>query len=302
MLVYLDNQVNHQAHPNENYAREVMELHSLGVEGGYTQQDVMELARCLTGWTVKESFWRGEFTFNQDFHDTGTKTVLGVTIEPDGAPENGVREAERVLEMLAAHPSTARFISFKLARRFIADDPPDDVVSKGAEAFAKSDGDIRAVLRVILLDGLPQIQPKFKRPADFVASALRVLNAVSDAKGLLDYLARMGQAPFMWPTPDGYPMVSRPWMGNLQPRWQFALALARNEIEGTRIDLPKLVERSGAAGITDLTDKLSALILGAPLPTTTRDNLLNSLKEVDEAELPALLAAGLIASPAFQWR
>jgi len=298
MLFYLDNQVNHKEHPNENYAREVMELHTLGVDGGYTQQDVMELARCLTGWTVKDAFWRGDFTFNQDFHDTGPKTVLGVTIEPEGQ-----REAERVIEMLAAHPATARFISFKLARRFIADDPPADLVSKGAEAFIKNSGDLRAVLRVILLDGLPQIQPKFKRPVDFVVSALRLLNAQTDASpALLEYLVRLGQVPFRWPTPDGYPMVSAPWMGNLQPRWQFALALARNEIKGTQIDLPKLVEVSGADGSAELTEKLSALILGAPLPLAARENLLNSLNTVDDADLPALLAAGLIASPAFQWR
>jgi hypothetical protein len=298
MLFYLDNQVNHKEHPNENYAREVMELHTLSVDGGYTQQDVMELARCLTGWTVKDSFWRGEFTFNQDFHDLGPKTVLGLTIEPDGQ-----REAERVLEMLAAHPSTARFVSFKLARRFIADDPPEDLVSKGAEAFTKNNGDIRAVLRVILLDGLSQLQPKFKRPVDFVVSALRLLNAHTEiSPPLLEYLVRLGQVPFRWPTPDGYPMVSAPWMGNLQPRWQFALALARNEIEGTQIDLPNLVQLSGASGSAELTEKLSALILGVPLPVAARNNLLDSLNDVDEADLPALLAAGLIASPAFQWR
>lgn len=298
MLFYLDNQVNYATHPNENYAREVMELHTLGVDGGYTQPDVMELARCLTGWTVKDSFWRGEFTFNQDFHDTDPKTVLGLAIEPDGQ-----REAERVLELLAAHPSTARFISFKLARRFIADDPPEHLVSKGAEAFLKNDGDIRAVLRALLLDGLPHLQPKFKRPVDFVVSALRLLNAHTEAgSSVLDYLARLGQIPFRWPTPDGYPLLSAPWMGNLQPRWQFALALAHNEIEGTQIDIPKLVQMSGARGINELTEKLSALILGGPLPPRAQDNLLASLNDVDETDLPAILIAGLIASPAFQWR
>lgn len=302
MLFYLDNQVNHKQHPNENYAREVMELHSLGVEGGYTQQDVMELARCLTGWTVKDAFWRGDFTFNPDVHDPGPKTVLGVTIEPEGQ-----REAERVIERLAAHPATARFIAFKLARRFIADDPPENLVMKGAEAFRKNDGDIRAVLRVLLLDGVAvaasPLTPKFKRPVDFVVSALRLLNAQTDAgPELLEVLARLGQVPFRWPTPDGYPQVSAPWMGNLQPRWQLALALARNAITGTHIDLPKLVDASGADGITELMGQMSALMLGAPLPETTRDHLLNSLKPVDEADLPAILVAGLIASPAFQWR
>ena len=303
MLIYLDNQVNYSQHPNENYAREVMELHTLGVEGGYNQQDVMELARCLTGWTVKTDFWRGDFTFNPDFHDWGAKTVLGMKIEPASRAEEGVREAEQVLERLAAHPSTARFTAFKLARRFIADDPPEALVAKGAAAFAQTNGDIRAVLRTILLDGLAQIQPKFKRPVDFVVSALRLLNAHTEANGqLLDYLARMGQVPFRWPTPDGYPAISRPWMGNLQPRWQFAMALARNEIEGTQVEAPKLAEHSGARTPAEVVDQLSALLLGAPLPPATRDNLLKSLKDADDTELPTLVAAGLIASPAFQWR
>jgi hypothetical protein len=112
----------------------------------------------------------------------------------------------------------------------------------------------------------------------------------------------MGQVPFRWPTPDGYPAISRPWMGNLQPRWQFAMALARNEIEGTQVEVPKLAEHSGARTLAEVVDQLSALLLGAPLPPATRDNLLKSLKDADDTELPTLVAAGLIASPAFQWR
>lgn len=302
MLVYLDNQVNHQEHPNENYAREVMELHTLGVDGGYTQQDVMELARCLTGWTVKNDFWRGDFTFNPDFHDWAPKTVLGMTIQPASRAEEGVHEAERVLEALAAHPSTARFIAAKLVRRFIADDPPEALVAKGTAAFTQTKGDIRAVVRTILLDGLSQLQPKFKRPVDFVVSALRLLNARTNGKGSLEYLGRLGQTPFTWPTPDGYPMVSRPWMGNLQPRWQFALALAQNEIGSTQIDLPRLVELAGARLPGEVVDQMSALLLGASLPAPARDNLLTALQAADESDLPVVVAAGLIASPAFQWR
>jgi hypothetical protein len=137
---------------------------------------------------------------------------------------------------------------------------------------------------------------------DFVVSALRLLNARTNGKGSLEYLGRLGQTPFTWPTPDGFPMVSRPWMGNLQPRWQFALALAQNEIASTQVDLPKLVELAGARLPGEVVDQLSALLLGASLPAPARDNLLTALKTADESDLPVVVAAGLIASPAFQWR
>ncbi len=123
MMVYLDNQANEKSHPNENYARELMELHTLGVNGGYSQKDVMELARCLTGWNVKEHFWLGDFVFKEDIHDTGEKNILGLSIQP-----SGIKEAEQVIEMLVMHPSTAQFICTKLVRRFIADNPPQELI------------------------------------------------------------------------------------------------------------------------------------------------------------------------------
>jgi uncharacterized protein (DUF1800 family) len=296
MLMYLDNQSNDKSHPNENYARELMELHTLSVDGGYTQQDVMELARCLTGWTIKENFWRGEFEFKADMHDDGTKTVLGQKIEP-----NGQAEAESVIDSLATHPATARFIATKLARRFIADEPPAELIEKATSTFLNTQGDIKSVLRVILLDGLSDAQPKYKRPQNFVASALRQLNASVDTGGrsgqptypLLDFVGRMGQLPFGWPTPDGYPDVAPRWLGNLMPRWQFALALAQNEIDGVSIET-----------LPQDTDELSTLLIGTPLETTLRDELLNNLMSegADDETLPHILTAGLIASPAFQWR
>lgn len=311
MLVYLDNQVNDKRHPNENYARELLELHTLSVNGGYTQKDVMELARCLTGWTVKERWWLGDFTFNPDLHDSGVKTVLGLAIEPEGQ-----REAERVIETLAAHPATARFIAAKLARRFIADDPPADLVAKAAGTFTQTDGDIQSVLRVILLDGLPLAQPKYKRPQTFLISALRMLNAHVTAGGrnlkpeypLLTLLSQMGQPPFGWPTPDGYPDLASRWMGNLMPRWQFALALARNEIDGTTIDLPALLCKGeptcSPPSPRQIVDQLSTLLLGAPLDSVARDDLLAAILSAggDDETLPQIITAGLIASPAFQWR
>ena len=302
MLVYLDNQANIKEAPNENYAREVMELHSLSVTGGYSQKDVMELARALTGWTVKQHFWRGEYTFDAGQHDAGVKTLLGQTLQPEGQ-----REAERALEMLAGLPATASFIATKLARRFLGDDPPADIVEQARVAFVQSDGDIKTVLHTILFNGLlhpasaSAAAPKFKRPVNFIASALRQLNAETDAgPALRDYLAQMGQSHFAWPTPDGYPDRAGPWTGNLLPRWQFALALVAGAIKGTQVQMPSLAHQNPAA----IADDLSLLLLGQPLPSAGRDSLLGQLQAAGGAgaQLPAIILAGLLASPAFQWR
>jgi uncharacterized protein (DUF1800 family) len=302
MLVYLDNQANVAGAPNENYARELLELHTLGVDGGYTQADVMDLARAFTGWTVKQRFWRGQFTFDPDVHDAGPKHVLGLRLEPAGQ-----REAERVLDLLSVHPGTARYVAFRLCRRLLADDPPAAVVERAAAAFTNTGGDIKAVLRAILLDGLAapgaQAAPKFKRPVNYLVSALRQLNAATDAgPALHEYLQRMGQPYFGWPTPDGYPDVAGPWTGNLLPRWQFALALAQGEIKGTQVNWP--APGNWPTDPAHLADTISTRLLGDPLPAPERAALLSELHAAgaSEIELPAILAAGLLASPAFQWR
>ena len=299
MLVYLDNQANEKSHPNENYARELMELHTLGVDGGYTQEDVMDLARCLTGWTVKEHFWLGDFVFNEDLHDTGTKHVLGMKI-----PQAGIKEAEQVIEFLAKHPSTARFIAKKLTRHFLADEPPREIVEKAAQAFLHTNGDIKSMLRIILLEGLPLAQPRYKRPANFVLSALRMLNVETNGAGVQEYLLRMGQSYFNWPTPDGYPDHSQAWQGNLMPRWQFAFALIRNEIAGTKHNLQALLDVSLSDGLHGDVDAVASLLLGAPISSSARDELIQSVIAAGATEEEALqiVTAGLLASPAFQWR
>jgi uncharacterized protein (DUF1800 family) len=299
MMIYLDNQANEKSAPNENYARELLELHTLGVDGGYSQEDVMELARCLTGWNVKEHFWLGDFVFKEDLHDTGIKNLLGMTIA-----SAGIREAEQVIERLVTHPSTARFIATKLSRRFIADEPPREIVERAAQTFLDTKGDIKSVLRVILLDGLPLAQPKFKRPANFVLSALRMLNVETDGMGIQDHLLRMGQSYFNWPTPDGYPDHSTAWQGNLMPRWQFAFALIRGEIKGTKTGLYALMEVSNASDLQGQVDSISSLLMGTPLAVTTRDELIDSVLTAgaSEEETLEIITASLIASPAFQWR
>lgn len=300
MLTYLDNQVNQKGAPNENYARELMELHSLGVNGGYSQRDVMELARCLTGWTVKEHFFYGDFTFDDGTHDTGEKLVLRRRI-----PSAGQSEAEGVIEVLAQHPSTAQFIATKLARRFLADPSPAEIIERAAKAFLRTKGDIRATLRVILLDGLSLAEARYRRPVNFVAAALRMLNAETDGgPAVQDYLLRMGQRPFNWPTPDGYPDHDAAWQGNLMPRWQFAFALVRNELENTDLDLPALREVSGAKTLPQAVDALASLLLGSPLPAAQRNEWLAATRAANatEEETLAILIGGILASPAFQWR
>jgi uncharacterized protein (DUF1800 family) len=261
---------------------------------------VMELARCLTGWGVKEHFWRGEFTFNPEVHEPGEKVVLGVGIQA-----SGLAEAEQVIEHLAIQPATANFIVQKLAKRFLGDDPPKEIMEKTIKTFETTAGDIRATLRTLLLDGLKEVTPKYRRPVNFVAAGLRLLNAESDCGAAVQhYLLRMGQPPFNWPTPDGYPDYSEAWQGNLMPRWQFGFALAGNNLEKTAVDLPALLSQVKASTPDQAVDALSSLLLGNPLPISERDILLSSLNSegVTDEQLLPIVAGGLLASPAFQWR
>lgn len=307
MLIYLDNQANEAGAPNENYAREVMELHTLGVDGGYGQQDVMELARCLTGWTVKDHFWKGQFVFKSELHDKGVKHVLGQRVAPSGE-----REAEAVLEHLAGHEVTADYLAEKLVRRFISDRPQQDaaeIVQAVARTFRRSGGDLRQVARTLFLDGLlgfaGPLPPKFKRPLDLVTSALRALHATTDAgAGLQEHLEGMGQLPFDWPTPDGPPDRAAAWSAALLPRWQFAQRLARGEIEGTELPLEELRAEAGEEP-TELVDALSRRLLGRPADArliTAVNEAVRAGGDAAEQELLALTAAGLLASPEFQWR
>jgi hypothetical protein len=303
MLVYLDNQANDRRAPNENYARELLELHTLGVDAGYTQQDVMEMARCLTGWTVRDRFWKGQFVFRPEMHDDGPKRVLGTTIEAAG-----LAEAEGVIERLAVHPSTARRLARKMVRRFLELGPREEeaLAGRAAAALVASGGEILPMVRAILLDGVLRepggLARKFKRPVHVVASALRMLEAATNGGApIQQHLAQMGQPLFVWPTPDGPPEERAAWQTGLFARWEFAYQLARNQIEGTKIDLPSLLETAGVDGPRDTFDALANLVLGCPLTEPARGEILRVLSKAED-DAPALFLAGLLASPAFQWR
>lgn len=240
MLWYLDGRVNRKqdgaSKANENYARELLELHTLGVHGGYTQQDVMEVARCLTGWTVrdKSGFRKGRVEFHADAHDDGSKQVLGETISAG----LGRDDFERVLGIVALHPATAAHLARKLCRRFIADEPSQAACAAVAAAFLSSKGDIPATLRALFDTTAFRTSrnSKLRRPYEFIIAALRAAQAETDGgPGITDYLIRMGQAPFHYPTPDGYPIQAEPWLGTLLWRWNFAVALTEGRIQGTRL-------------------------------------------------------------------
>ncbi len=238
MLGYLDNQISERAHPNENYARELLELHTLGVNGGYTQKDVMEVARCLTGWGIEDRFMRhhGAVRWEPNRHDDGEKVVLGVRIPAGG----GEKDAERVREILISHPSTARFIARKLVRGFWGTGTGEDKLIKTvSEAWGKK-GDLKAMTRALLTHPDFSKAPKLlRRPLDFTIAALRATGAETDGgPGIQRHLTTMGQLAFSWPMPDGYPDRTSAWTGSLLARWNFALALASGGIDGTSLPTP----------------------------------------------------------------
>jgi uncharacterized protein (DUF1800 family) len=221
---------------NENYARELMELHTLGVDGGYTQKDVQEVARALTGWTFNRQ--SGEFLFNPIIHDAGEKTILGQKF-PAGRGED---EGDRVLDLVASHPSTARFIVTKLARHFVSDDPPKALVDRCASTFSKTQGDIRETLRCVVTSpeffSRAAYRAKVKTPFEVVASALRAVNAAPDpTPRTAQLVARLGQPIFGRQTPDGWPDRGDAWMntGAILNRVNFGLSLAAGQIPGAQL-------------------------------------------------------------------
>ena len=242
---------------NENYARELMELHTVGVDGGYSQADIIEVARALTGWTIDGWGDRqdGQFLFDPTLHVAGDKTVMGRTIT-----SGGMDEGLQILDMLANHPSTATFVSSKLVRRFVADVPPPDVVADAARTFQETGGDIREVLRTIFTH--PTFfseevrEAKVKKPIEMVASALRATDATIDTRfegaieALSQAMTRMGEELYRHEAPDGYPDVSDAWVSTnaLFQRLNFSMALARGEIPGIEVDLPAAQRLFGELG------------------------------------------------------
>jgi uncharacterized protein (DUF1800 family) len=283
---------------NENYAREIMELHTLGVEGGYTQKDVTEVARCFTGWTIKGlRDDRPEFHFEPRFHDNGDKVVLGQTIKAGGQDEG-----RRVVHLLATHAATARFISTKLVRRFVADEPPADLVERAATVFKKTDGDIREVVRAIVTSpeflGARYRNAKVKTPLEFVVSAVRASGAaVDDPIDLAKRIAAMGMPLYMQQPPTGYKDTADAWVSTsgLLARLNFALDLAGGRVVGVRVDTAKLAggASEGAAAAT----AMAARLVPQGLSDSTRKTI-----DGEENLSPARMAGLVLGSPEFQRR
>jgi uncharacterized protein (DUF1800 family) len=224
---------------NENYGRELLELHTLGVDGGYTQKDVTEVARCFTGWTINQPQRGGDFVFARRRHDDGEKIVLGVRIAAGG----GIADGEKVLDIVAHHPSTAHFISKKLAQRFVADDPPQSLMARMTQTFQKTDGDLRAVMQTMFdakefwSEGA--YRSKMKSPLEMVASAVRAVNGNVDyAFALANQVGQLGEPLYRKVEPTGYSNSSEEWLNSagLLARMNFALQLANGKVPGVKVE------------------------------------------------------------------
>jgi len=296
---------------NENYARELMELHTLGVDGGYTQKDVQEVARCFTGWTIfqprggaaavnammGEAGRRnaGTFFFNARVHDDGEKTVLGHKISAGG----GIKDGLTVLDILAHHPSTAKFIATKLVRHFVSDTPPPGLVDRVAATFTKSDGDIRETLKAIFFskefNSTEAYRVKIKRPFELVVSAIRTLGAdTNGGPGTHQWIARMGEPLYGFQTPNGYSDAAESWVntGGLLERMNFGLALANNRVQGTRVSLSQTNGEQAK-----VMDEYLKTLLAGDISAATREAL---LKQLEPSDPPTKVVGLILGTPEFQ--
>ena len=315
---------------NENYARELMELHTLGVDGGYTQQDVIEVARCFTGWTIDRPQAGGGFLFRPVTHDRGEKRVLGTVIPAGGGQDDGLA----VIDLLVRHPSTARFISTKLVRRFVSDEPPPALVERAARTFRSTGGDIRAVLVTIF--SAPEFisaaaqHAKVKTPLEVVASAARVLGVRLDSPEeatqgraavmgggavLARQVAALGEPLYEAQAPTGHPDVAEAWVSAsaLLSRMNFALALAHNRLPGARVELAPFLEGVDRRQPARVLDRLFAVVLRGQVSPDTRRVLGAQLENPEIVRATAddrgprntdveKLTALVLGSPEFQRR
>jgi len=298
---------------NENYARELMELHTLGVDGGYTQKDVQEVARCFTGWTIfaprgggaaaqarlngpRAEMLRenaGKFFFNPRTHDDREKIVLGHKIPAGG----GINDGLTVLDMLAHSPATAKFVANKLVRHFVSDNPPAGLVDRVAAIFTKTDGDIREMLRTIFFspefNSAVAYRAKIKRPFELTISAIRTLGAeTTGGPQLHQWIARMGEPLYGFQTPNGYSDLAESWVntGGLLERFNFGLMLASNRIPGTRVDLKQFVSSGDGQSLNkdQIMDRFLDLMVAGDITAKTKAALLKQLDEQTTLLVPAM--------------
>jgi uncharacterized protein (DUF1800 family) len=281
---------------NENYARELMELHTLGVDGGYTQKDVQEVARCFTGWTIINPRGAGNmrggmageagtFYFAPRMHDDGAKVVLGHKIPAGG----GIKDGLMVLDILAHHPSTAKFIATKLARRFVMDEPTPQLVERTAAAFSRSNGDIRETLRALFaspeFNSPASYRAKIKTPFELAVSAVRTLGGETNGgPAIHQWINKMGEPLYGYQAPTGYPDRAENWVntGALLERLNFGLALASNRIPGTRVELSRFAGTRAESSPTEtakIMERFLDVIVQGDISAQTKATLLKQLSE-----------------------
>jgi uncharacterized protein (DUF1800 family) len=299
---------------NENYGRELMELHTLGVDGGYTQDDVVNVAKAFTGWSIKQPRRDPEFFFDDRIHDNSVKTVLGHEIH-----EGGMKDGEEVLDILARDPHTARHISFELAQRFVSDHPPDALVDRMALTFLKSDGDIREVLHTMIYSpefwSKEAYRAKIKTPFELVVSATRAVGAeVAIPLMLVQWTSRIGQPLYQCEPPTGYSDKADAWVntGALLSRMNFSLALTSNRLRGAQVNIDSLFGSNTAADPHATLGRAIQVLLGGQASQETRDTL---EKQLDDPQIlqaalddkvkqvnTAMIAGLVLGSPEFQRR
>src|SRR6266478_3194769 len=299
---------------NENYGRELMELHTLGVDGGYTQKDVTEVARCFTGWTIDKPRQYADFKFDDRLHDPDPKIVLGKKIHA-----GGMKDGEQVIDLLVHHPSTAKFVSTKLARRFVSDNPPPVLVSRMTETFQSSDGDIRAVLKTMIWSpefwSRESYRAKIKTPFELVVSAVRALGSdVDTPMPLVQWVGRIGEPLYQCQPPTGYSDKADAWVntGALLNRMNYSLALAGNKMRGARTDVPSLLGVDSSADPKTALDRAVQVFLGGQAGPTTVETLEKQLDnpQVLQAKLDdprkqvdlGVVAGLVLGAPEFQRR
>jgi uncharacterized protein (DUF1800 family) len=299
---------------NENYGRELMELHTLGVDGGYTQKDVTEVARCFTGWSIEKPREIAVFKFDEKLHDPDVKVVLGKKIH-----SGGMKDGEQVIELLSKNPNTAKFISTKLARRFVSDNPPPALVARMAKTFHKSDGDIREVMRTMIYSpefwSRQAYRAKVKTPYELVASSVRALGTdVDTPMPLVQWVARIGEPLYQCQPPTGYSDKAETWVntGALLSRLNFSLALAGNKVRGSRSDVLAVLGSETGGDAKAALDRAVQVFLGGQAAPATVETLERQLENpqvlqarLDDAVKQADLGVvtGLVlGAPEFQRR
>jgi uncharacterized protein (DUF1800 family) len=299
---------------NENYGRELMELHTLGVDGGYTQKDVTEVARSFTGWTIDKPRVYADFRFDDRLHDPDPKIVLGKKIHA-----GGMKDGEQVIDLLVHHPSTAKFISRKLARRFVSDNPPPALVNRMAETFQSSGGDIRAVMKTMIWSpefwSREAYRAKIKTPFELVVSAARALGTDVDTPlPLVQWVGRIGEPLYQCQPPTGYSDKAETWVntGALLNRLNFSLALSGNKMRGARSDVASLLGVDSSAGPKAGLDRAVQVFLGGQAARATVETLEKQLDnpQVLQAKLDdphkqvdlGVIAGLVLGAPEFQRR